>query len=101
MAGEYTPNTKGMVSESQVTASAQRLVDGATNPQQLQALLDEQKKAVARAAQDGLTVWQKLNPKNWPTKVKVAVSAAIGAALVASGLSQEIVGPILRIIFGA
>ncbi len=92
----YTPNTKGMISPEQVEAASQRLAD----PKELLGGGDEQLRAVASATKE-LPWWQKLlKPKNWPTAVKVAVSAAIGAALVASGVSHEIVAPILAAIFG-
>lgn len=76
----YEPNMKGLIPDQQV--------------------IDAQKRLVASATAE-LPWWQKLlKPKNWPTAVKVAVSAAIGAALVASGVSHEIVAPILQAIFG-
>lgn len=76
----FQPNLKGLIPEQQV--------------------IDAQKRMVAAAVKD-LPTWQKiLVPKNWPTKVKVAVSAAVGAALVASGVGQEIVAPILSLLFG-
>lgn len=76
----YKPNLDGMVPE--------------------QAVIDAQKRMVAAAVKE-LPGWKKyLLPKNWPTGVKVAVSAALGAVLVASGVSHEIVAPILAAIFG-
>ena len=75
----FEPNLQGMISD--------------------QAVIDAQKRMVAAATKE-LPLLERLKPKNWPTKVKVAVTAAIAAGLTAGGVPKGLVDLLLQLIGG-
>jgi hypothetical protein len=76
----YEPNLKGMVTEQQG--------------------IDAQKRMVAASVKELPLTERILKPKNWPTVVKVVVSAGLGAGLAHFGLASGTVAAILSALFG-
>lgn len=80
LAAAYVPNTKGFVPE--------------------QAAIDASKRMVNAATKD-LPTWQRIVlPKNWPTWVKIGVTAGVTAGLKALGVGGAVIQIVAQILGG-
>lgn len=66
-----------------------------------QKAIDAAQERMVKAGESAFAKPSKLNPMNWPTKVKVIVGAALVAGLTAAGFGPEVSAAITSLLFGS